>query len=109
MPVDGPSYLAGRTDERVLTMFCQVLTIDACGQALKLVRYHRNRYCRIVSTIEAIFSEFSFTITYRSQKPKKNLVFLCAPNNRSKNYSTKFNIRNQQTTPYSFSFRSCGS
>ena len=34
MPVDGPSYLAGRTDERVLTMFCQVLTIDACGQAL---------------------------------------------------------------------------
>ncbi len=35
MPVEGPSYLAGRTDERVLTMFCQVLTIDACGQALK--------------------------------------------------------------------------
>ncbi len=22
MPVDGPSYLVGRTDERVLTMFC---------------------------------------------------------------------------------------
>ena len=37
MPVDGPSYLAGRTDERVLTMFCQVLTIDACGQALRVL------------------------------------------------------------------------
>ena len=34
MPVDGPSYLVGRTEERVLTMFFQVLTIDACGQAL---------------------------------------------------------------------------
>ncbi len=22
MPVDGPSYLVGRTDKRVLTMFC---------------------------------------------------------------------------------------
>ena len=40
MPVDGPSYLAGRTDERVLTMFCQVLTIDACGQALSNVPKH---------------------------------------------------------------------
>ncbi len=36
MPMDGPSYLVGRADERVLTMFCSgiVLTIDACGQAL---------------------------------------------------------------------------
>ena len=43
MPVDGPSYLAGRTDERVLTMFCQVLTIDACGQALT-VSVHATTY-----------------------------------------------------------------
>ena len=31
-----PSYLVVRTDARVRTMFCQVLTIDACGQALSL-------------------------------------------------------------------------
>jgi hypothetical protein len=38
MPVDRPSYLVGRTDARVRTMFCQgmVLNIDACGQALKV-------------------------------------------------------------------------
>jgi hypothetical protein len=36
MPVDGPSYLVGRTDEIVLTIcFGQVLTIDACGLGLK--------------------------------------------------------------------------
>ncbi len=38
MPVDGPSYLVGRTDEIVLSMFCSgtILTIDACGQALSM-------------------------------------------------------------------------
>ncbi len=51
MPVDGPSYLAGRTDERVLTMFCPVvLTIDACGQACDPAgRFYvlQTRVCRV--------------------------------------------------------------
>ena len=36
MPLDGPSYLVGRTDERYYKKENRVLTIDACGQALML-------------------------------------------------------------------------
>jgi len=56
MPVDGPSYIAGRTDERVLTMFCQVLTIDACGQFVAPKDFYYDKK----SKYNSLYSNFTY-------------------------------------------------